>query len=680
MSNEVRTSSPFGEARSRLLLAIAAVAVIVGVFARFKGLNIWPLGPDEYYFAQSVENILRTGLPAYPCGGYYERGIVLQYLAAGLQLLGLSAELAPRFLAAVSSLVALPAVYLLGRRVHGAQVGLLAVALVALSVWEVEMARFGRMYAPFQAVFLWHLVYFLRYTVDRQTQALRGMILLSFLGVLVWEGGVLQIALNLLPPFINHDRGRLSRAQWRYLVLMGLLMLPIYLYWSSTSGLRWASEIPPLPDDFVGVVTKARSSVATFPPPLWRALTDHPVVSALGLVPLLLAGWALPWIWSFRRRWLAALGLLATLMAALTHQFLLVGAAVALLLLTGLVNWRELFDRSAWRFHASILSAAVFWILVGVFTDSWRHGPSDSMSTAIAAFVHELFGFPNILELVARPWARAVAGLGLSIVLLLSVSAARAIFNNDASLIDRVLLIVVVIMLLLVGIAGAPRFETRYTFFLYPLFLVIGITVLVRAVEQFARWRPQAPLIGTAVVLGWFAMMEDFQPGHLLRIDSAEITLRRDMSPARRSHYYSRGNIRATADWLQANAIGSTDLVVSGPGVTALDFYYPEIDFVYVDPSDQRLQAWSCQRGTVERWSNLPLVYKMAALETQIAAHPRSYIVIAAREAEEYAARLGKFNPRIVQVSEFASPVILLIERADSDRIRALPVQTFPTQ
>ncbi|MGH2567923.1 MAG: hypothetical protein ACRDGA_06250, partial [Bacteroidota bacterium] len=102
------------------------------------------------------------------------------------------------------------------------------------------------------------------------------------------------------------------------------------------------------------------------------------------------------------------------------------------------------------------------------------------------------------------------------------------------------------------------------------------------------------------------------------------------------------------------------------PGVTALDFYYPGIDFVYVDPSDQRLQAWSCQRGTVERWSNLPLVYKMATLESQIEAHPRSYIVISVREAEEFAARLGRFNPRIVRVADAGSPVILLIERADS--------------
>ena len=653
MPDQARANSPFGATHCRLLLAIAVVAVIIGVIARFKGLNIWPLGPDEYYFAQSVQNILRSGLPEYPCGGYYERGIVLQYLTAGLQLLGLSAEHAPRFLAAVSSLAALPAVYLLGRRVNGVPAGLLAVALVAFSVWEIEMARFGRMYAPFQAVFLWHLVYFLRYTVDRETQALRGMVLLSFLGVLVWEGGVLLIALNLLPPFINHERGRLSRAQWRYLGLIGLLMLTIYLYWYGTAHLRMASDIPALPTDYFEVVAQAQSGTGAGPPSLWRALTGSPLLLALGLIPLLLAGWALPWIWSFRQRWLAAVGLLVVLAAALTHQFLVVGAAAVFLLLTRLVDWRELFGRSAWRFHAAIVGAALGWILVGL----------QSMESTLVALAYELFGFPDILEMVARPWARAVPWLSLSIMLILGVSAARAIFRNDASSTDRVLLIVAMIMLLLVGIAGAPRIETRYTFFLYPLFLVIGIGLLMRAAEQLDWRKVWTPLLGSAVVLGWFMLTEDFQPRHLMRIDSAEITFGRDMSKAQRSHYYSRSNLRATADWLRKHVKDSTDLVVSGPGVTALDFYYPKVDLVYVDPSDQRLRAWSCQLGTVERWSNLPLVYKFAELESEIATHARTYIVLSPSQVEVFAARIRQFSPRIVRLNNYSSHVILVIER-----------------
>jgi hypothetical protein len=168
------------------------------------------------------------------------------------------------------------------------------------------------------------------------------------------------------------------------------------------------------------------------------------------------------------------------------------------------------------------------------------------------------------------------------------------------------------------------------------------------------------------VVLGWFALTEDFQPGHLLRIDSAEINFRRDMTAGQKSHYYSRSNVRATAEWLRTHVSSPTDLVISGPGVTALDFYYQEVDFVYVDPSDDRLYAWSCKRGTVDRWSNLPLVYEVAALESQILAHPRTYIVVEAKRAHDFLAKLQQFGPRIVWANEYGFDVIVQIERAGS--------------
>ena len=58
--------------RQLLLLALfAGACVAVGVLVRFRGLGTWPLAVDEYYLAQSVQNILRVGLPEYPCGGRY---------------------------------------------------------------------------------------------------------------------------------------------------------------------------------------------------------------------------------------------------------------------------------------------------------------------------------------------------------------------------------------------------------------------------------------------------------------------------------------------------------------------------------------------------------------------------------------------------------------------------------
>ena len=65
------------------LLLLAAAAVLAGLYGRFKGLGTWPLGVDEFYISRSIDNVLRSGLPRFPCGGYYTRGLLYQYLVAG---------------------------------------------------------------------------------------------------------------------------------------------------------------------------------------------------------------------------------------------------------------------------------------------------------------------------------------------------------------------------------------------------------------------------------------------------------------------------------------------------------------------------------------------------------------------------------------------------------------------
>ena len=55
----------------------------LGLWARFAGLGDRPLAVDEYYFLVSIESILTDGLPELPGGGYYVRGILIQYLTAG---------------------------------------------------------------------------------------------------------------------------------------------------------------------------------------------------------------------------------------------------------------------------------------------------------------------------------------------------------------------------------------------------------------------------------------------------------------------------------------------------------------------------------------------------------------------------------------------------------------------
>jgi hypothetical protein len=166
--------------------------------------------------------------------------------------------------------VALPAVYILGKRAHNRQIGLLAVIVLALSVWEVEIARFARMYAPFQALFAWYLVYFLKYTIDRHHGALWPMLALSIVGPLIWEGAALLALVNLLPPFINQSSGRLSQRDISYLAGMALLFLLIA--WFVTLDVRVGGPELPFPADYESSLNKR--ALADWPCFLWAWLSS----------------------------------------------------------------------------------------------------------------------------------------------------------------------------------------------------------------------------------------------------------------------------------------------------------------------------------------------------------------------------------------------------------------------
>lgn len=222
------------------LLVVLIAALAIGLYGRFAGLGIWAFGVDEFYISRSIDNVLRTGLPRFLCGGFYTRGLTYQYVVALVRQFSVSPEYAGRVVSATWSLVGLPAAYVIGRRLGGRTLGLMMVIILSASVWEIEMARFARMYAPFQSIFLWYLVFFLRYAVDRDRSALMPMVLLSILGVFTWEGGAILGVANLLPPMLNHERGRLRRSDFKMIVGMLILLGALLAATTDLRALPWS--------------------------------------------------------------------------------------------------------------------------------------------------------------------------------------------------------------------------------------------------------------------------------------------------------------------------------------------------------------------------------------------------------------------------------------------------------
>jgi drug/metabolite transporter superfamily protein YnfA len=627
------------------LSILTLAAVLAGAYFRFKGLGTAPFAVDEYYLARSIENVLRAGLPAFPCGGLYMRGLVLQYSAAALQLAGLSGELAPRLIGALCSLLALPALYLIGRREHGRMVGLLAVVILALSVWEIETARFGRMYAPFQAVFLWYLVFFLRYTVDRDRRALWPMLLLSILGPFVWEGGVFLPLTNLLARFLQRLPEPLRREDWRY--LLGCTALLVVAVWFVTADFRgytadsWPAGYSRALSASVPDIIHSRHFSLT-------ALRHHPGWMAAAIVPAAAMLFALRWVWSRRSSPLLLIGLLVMLGAAAAHQFLVVVAVGLLLLLTRLISAQELFDRRALPLHASILLFLLFWLAYSSVSLDWHAADVGSAARGLAIIGDQMMSFPDFVGVVVRPWARAAPHLSAAILLLLAAAYIRAARNVDVSNDERALLLVFLVLTLAASASHPPREETRYVFFLYPLAIVLALGVIARA----ARWAfpnpDTAAYAGCVAGLLGFALSEDFQPRHLWNIDRPDELFRVGMSPGVQSHLVIREDFRSLADWLRQHRAPS-EVVVNG--VHGFDHYFPDINYFFVEQQDPNFPDWSCHRGTVDRWSNYPLLFSVESLTNTIAESPRAYLVAFSYRRDAILASLAALNPRVVASS-----------------------------
>ena len=59
---------------------ILLTIVSIGAYFRLHGIALWELTVDEYFLGKSIISVAENGLPNFPDGGYYLRGILQQFL------------------------------------------------------------------------------------------------------------------------------------------------------------------------------------------------------------------------------------------------------------------------------------------------------------------------------------------------------------------------------------------------------------------------------------------------------------------------------------------------------------------------------------------------------------------------------------------------------------------------
>ncbi|MFC3104842.1 ArnT family glycosyltransferase [Salinisphaera aquimarina] len=584
-----------------MLKAFMCLAIALGAYARLRGLGTWPWATDEYLTNQSVANIIRYGVPAFDCGGYYLRGIFLQYLIAPLEWGGIHPELAARLVPVAFSFVALAAVYFLGKRLSGTTVACVCVSLLSLSLWEIEFARFARMYMPFQAIFLCYLLALHRVVVDRHTAAFGWLWLLSLAGVFTWAGGLFLLVVNFLPHAIKDSPGR-----FRHMAVSGALLLVGYIY--SGWNFRVMGAVPPLPSD---VPINLVGEHVVMPPLLLSTLSSHP---AWLVGALLLLGLSLAVIVTLVRAYgIAArerIGWTALVILSLFNLFGCVVLGLVLLLLLGWIDIRRASRRCAYIVALAIASNFVFWFAYALLTHGWYAlFPGFKPGGELSKLAVVLFKYPNVVDSTLAPWLAAVPTLAVLLGGLAAAAVIWSVLGRDEERVHslRLTLAVCVVMVVLASLVDTKYIRTRYTFFLLPLLYLVAMTVIHTLLVRPIRSYPKRSAVVGLTVIATMGLTEDFGWAHLIHVDSTKWNYRLPYGEALTAHYYPREDFRTPAQYVNRHA-GPQDLVVTTKPVAT--YYLDRTDYVYWNYSWGEFAGISCDAGRRERWSGSDLLYR----------------------------------------------------------------------
>ena len=195
---------------------------------------------------------------------------------------------------------------------------------------------------------------------------------------------------------------------------------------------------------------------------------------------------------------------------------------------------------------------------------------------------------------------------------------------TDQAIATRALLILLLLMMLAVGAReSGPRRDQVYI-----------LSLSARDDIELPQHRISSNLNGGSWVRGGsrrgnkpyvLCLTEDFRPVHIAKIDSRAVNFRLGMSAALIDHYYPRSDYRALASWLTQNT-SAADVVIIG--IPSIDQYYHRASYVFLRDDDERYDAYACGTGPVDRWTNLPLLYKTESLAGLVATGRRIVLVL----------------------------------------------------
>jgi Dolichyl-phosphate-mannose-protein mannosyltransferase len=640
-----------------VLVAILLLAMVWGLFVRFNGLGSRPLAVDEYFSITAVQYLLDKGVAEFPTGGYYMRGLPLQYLQAGSVLLFGDNEFAHRLPAALFSVFTLVFVFLYARIFLPWPLAAVCVAILAVSGWEIEFSRFSRMYAAFQCI---TVAFFLAYhqAYFKGSEKLKYLPhALALVAVTFHALGVFLLPFLFLPLFIDRNarQGAPLRNPWVFAIVSMATVLVGIGFWQLESRLRHYHVQQSLPNGF----HPQPHTDALGPLDAYRALPIGTSVLIAFVAMALVTGcfllfWRRSKTISTNSFSALNLGLLLLLLSTVFHLFAVSLCIVVVLLIRYQLHHRVLKDK--FRLGMLILSGliACAWILYAIHDQSWRDRVlASSLPRALRVV---FFGWPDFYQPILYPLIDALPFLTIIFLSSLAWHVGQLGHKNITVILRHPIMIILGVFSAIAVVTPIikPLYEeTRYFYNVYPfiiLLIVMAIYEVLRRTLGRVTGRRSLVVLSGFVAIGLFAISGDFNLRQLLHINSPEIAFRTGALKQYEHIWFWRFDERSPAEFLNAHRNDVNALVLSSQARTLPYYLESEPNFAYYCPREEkdglrrfpaafqsrsRYENFARAQGTLELWTG----HRLLGTEQELSAYTdrvRSlYLVRRVKPAEQ---------------------------------------------
>ncbi len=589
-----------------LLTLLAVAAVVAGVVIRFMGLGNAALVDDEYYLARSAMNILNGGLPEFSTGGFYTRGLIQQYLTALLISLPLDFEWAVRLVPVLCNLLCIPALYLLGCRLGSKTIALSAIILFSLSLWEIEFARFARMYAPLQMVFVWFLYFWTNWIIDGSQSARKYAITIAVVSVLVHQASILIMAMCLIPVFLQ-NRPKFS-VDFLFLLVGFAVFTTLRLY----VPLPQTVALESLPE----LSSPVKSVFALIPgiaAPYLQSSTLH--ATLFGLL-LLCSLTLIAMVWRKHIQIIAIPLLMTVSILSLCLNMMAVSAitfALAMLVFLAANEESRVFDfPHCFSFTVLFLAWLALFTHLLYTSDAWYGSLSQidlqKYPGKNIQLLAVLFNYPEILSRYIKPMLQgapiAFATLWLFTLLGLGCQLLPKVRKSPVFL---YIFMALLVSILFVSITGSLQKTSRYSFFCYPILMVLassGAHIVLQTLRFNHRVTGLGMLLSTIAIV---VIADDYRLEQSIYIDSPEVAYKIGSSNNWKKHYLTRRDFESPSQYINLHR-EDNDIVVSA--TTPSDIYIDGgLDYIYMPYSTNRFWERNIDASGLDFWSGARILY-----------------------------------------------------------------------